>query len=122
MGRSWDDVLELGGVRVKSSAGSKASLGTLSGEPHMGASEMSLTWARGPGSKGPCFSVSPKDTGKTLACGSTPGVWGQDVPQGPPQRTLPMAEGGDSRQRWVRGCEAGGGCGRDLKCFKPVLN
>ena len=85
MGRSWDDVLELGGVGVKSNAGSKASLGTLSGEPHVGASEMNHTWARGPDSKGPCFSVSPKDTGKTLACGSTPGVWGQDVPQGPPR-------------------------------------
>ena len=49
---------------VKNNAGSKASLGTLSGEPHVGASERSHTWGKGPDSKGPCFSVSPGDTGK----------------------------------------------------------
>ena len=48
MGRSWDDVLELGGVGVKSNAGSKASLGTLSGEPHVGALRDEPHMGKGP--------------------------------------------------------------------------
>lgn len=70
---------------VKNNAGSKASLGTLSREPHVGASERSHTWGKGPDSKGPCFSVSPGDTGKTLPCGSTLEAWEQELPQGPPR-------------------------------------
>lgn len=96
-GRSWNDVLGLGSegqqardarLVAKDPLTEGASCGCLREEPFMG---------KGPDSKGPCFSVSPGDTGKTLPCGSTPEAWEQDLPQGPPRRTLLMAEGGEQQ-------------------------
>lgn len=97
-------MLEFGGVGVKNNAGSKASLRTLSGgtscgclreEPHMG---------KGPDGKGPCFSVSPGGHGQDTSMWVYPRGLGTRPAPGSPQRTLLMAEGGESsRQRRVRG-------------------
>lgn len=68
----------------------------------MGTSEKSHVWGRGPDSKGLYFSVSPEDTGKTFPCGSMPGAWGEDLPQGPSRGSCPwQGVGTADRGGWV---------------------
>ena len=71
-------MLEFGGVGVKNNAGTKASLGTLSREPHVGASEMSHTWGKGPDRKDPVSLLAQKTQARHFHVG---------LPQGPGDKT-----------------------------------